>query len=479
MRSNLVFLMTDQQSRDGLGCYGNPDARTPRLDAMAEESLLFRHGVSNCPVCTPARGMLISGLHPLRNGAIHNDFPLLANNGPTLGTCLRDGGYRTAWIGKWHLSGGERDRPVPPGPHRQGFDHCFLTNNCHLDFRPGHGFHFDESGGKVRYGEWEPIGQTREAIRFVEECHGERRPFALFVSWHPPHDRGMLPGRPIAWNYDTEPELMALHDPSSFTLRPGTPDNPRVRRMLHGWHAMGSGIDHCVGMVLDTLERLGLSEETLVVYTSDHGDSLGAHGRTVPKDAPEDVSCGVPLIMRFPGRFDPGRVTDNVTGTLDLMPTLLGLIGLPVPDACQGRDLSAGLLDGDETASTDAPLFYLHPFSWRGVYDREGTWAAGDFAQFDAMRDPPAMVDSKLEVLYRRATDPHQTCNLAADLAAQPLRDRLVRSTERWCRSLGDPVPTPDELTSCWGTPATAIADTRDPVFRGCPADLLAGVAGS
>jgi arylsulfatase A-like enzyme len=161
------------------------------------------------------------------------------------------------------------------------------------------------------------------------------------------------------------------------------------------------------------------------------------------------------------------------------MPTLLGLIGLPVPDACQGRDLSAGLLDGDETASTDAPLFYLHPFSWRGVYDREGTWAAGDFAQFDAMRDPPAMVDSKLEVLYRRATDPHQTCNLAADLAAQPLRDRLVRSTERWCRSLGDPVPTPDELTSCWGTPATAIADTRDPVFRGCPADLLAGVAGS
>jgi arylsulfatase A-like enzyme len=476
MQPNLVFLMSDQQSRDGLGCYGNPDAITPRLDALAGESIRARHAVANCPVCTPARGILISGMHPLRNGALHNDYPLLTGNGPGLGETLRDHGYRTGWIGKWHLHGGDRNRPVPPGPHRHGFDHTFLTNNCQLDFRPGHGFHFDDHGNRVRYDDWEPYAQTDHAVQFIEDATRDSAPFALFVSWHPPHDIGFQTDDPLVWNYDTEPDLMALHDPQRINLRPGTADTPGIRRAVRGWHAMGTGIDRCVGTIVDTLTRLGVIDNTVLVYTSDHGDSLGSHGRTVPKDAPEDVSCGVPLLIRLPEGERAGSTTDNVIGTLDLMPTLLGLLGVSVPTHCDGRDLADALRDGDESASRDAPLFYLTPFAWRGVYDREGTFAEGRFLQFAWVDGQRAMVEEPMACLYRRDDDPHQLNNRYDDPEVADLQERLADSTRRWCGFFGDPVPTPAALTAAWGTPSTAPSDASEQGTRQRPLDRLRAV---
>ena len=117
-RPNLLFVFTDQQSRDTLGCYGNEDVITPRLDAFARENIQFEHCVTSSPVCTPYRGILLSGQHPLYNGAVDNDIPMLANNGKYFGHVLTEAGYRTGYIGKWHLLGHERDRPVPHGKMR-------------------------------------------------------------------------------------------------------------------------------------------------------------------------------------------------------------------------------------------------------------------------------------------------------------------------------------------------------------------------
>jgi arylsulfatase A-like enzyme len=224
-----------------LGCYGNADIKTPCLDAFAADSIRSEHCISSSPVCTPYRGMLLTGQHPLRHGALHNDLPLLAHNGTTFAQALGAAGYRTAYVGKWHLLGGDRDRPVPPGPLRHGFDETFLSNNCHMDYRPGHCYYWDEEGRKVFFDEWEVDGQTRQAAEFLDTCRTDE-PFALFGSWHPPHDVGFDP-ETMTFDYGTEQDLMDLYDPAAIRLRPSAEDTPEIRRAYHGYYAMCSGID--------------------------------------------------------------------------------------------------------------------------------------------------------------------------------------------------------------------------------------------
>ncbi|MDP6354301.1 MAG: sulfatase-like hydrolase/transferase [Planctomycetota bacterium] len=135
-KPNLLFVFTDQQSFDMLGCYGNEQIQTPNLDRLAKESVRFEYCIASTPVCTPMRGMLLSGQHPLKNGAFSNDVCMLPGKGKYFGEVLRDNGYRTGYIGKWHLYGGERNRGIPAGPYRYGFDDVFLSNNTQLNFDP-------------------------------------------------------------------------------------------------------------------------------------------------------------------------------------------------------------------------------------------------------------------------------------------------------------------------------------------------------
>ena len=139
-----MFVFSDQQSFDMLGCYGNRQIITPHLDALAAEGVRFNHCVSSQPVCTPFRGMLLTGQHPLRSGAFKNDVRIVPGQGHYFGEVLRDAGYRLGYFGKWHLYGGDRNRPIPPGPYRYGFDHEFLSNNCTLLFDAQHAYYWDD-----------------------------------------------------------------------------------------------------------------------------------------------------------------------------------------------------------------------------------------------------------------------------------------------------------------------------------------------
>ncbi len=174
-RPNLVFVFTDQQSWDTLGCSGNTQTHTPHLDRLAAEGVRFTSCFSNNPVCSPMRAMLLTGRHSLKNGVIRNDWQVLPDDGPTFASVLRDAGYRTGYIGKWHLYGGGRDRPIPPGPHRLGFDDVFLSNNCAVDFRPQAAFYW-AGDRKVKFGRWEHFGQTDQAVEFIE-ASPPSRPF--------------------------------------------------------------------------------------------------------------------------------------------------------------------------------------------------------------------------------------------------------------------------------------------------------------
>lgn len=469
-RPNLLFVFSDQQSWDMLGCYGNEDLRTPRLDRFAADGVRFQHCVSTTPVCTPYRGMLLSGLHPLYNGAISNDWPLLANNGPYLPAVLRDAGYRMGYVGKWHLLGGPRDRGVPHDM-RYGFDGLFATNNCHVNYAPGECFYWTEDGRKEFFDEWEVFGQTRQALEFLDGCDDDQ-PFALFVSWHPPHDIGWQPGS-LVRQYATIPELMELYDPDRLTLRPHVEDTPEVRHAYHGYYAMCSGVDTAFGRLMDKLEEKGLADNTLVVFSADHGDHLSSYGRTIPKCWPEDVSCRVPLLMRMPGRLPAGGVSEQLVGTLDLMPTLLGLMGLDPPATCQGTDLSGPIAAGRDSGAESVPLYFTTP-AWRGVYTKEYTYARGASLHWTRPDGRYKVTTRPVDCLYARADDPRQQRNRHGHPEWRIVQQDLERQTQAWLDRFEDTEPDVRRLIGLLkGADGRQPERAAAPGFPGRPIDLI------
>ena len=357
-RPNLVFVFSDQQSFDMLGCAGNKDIITPNLDKFAAEGVRFTQCISNSPVCTPFRGMLLTGQHPLRSGAFCNDIRIVPGEGRYFAEVLRDAGYACGYVGKWHLYGGDRNRPIPAGPFRYGFDQTFLSENCNELFDEKRAYYWDEDGKKQPCGDWEPYVQTRQAEKFIED--NATKPFALFLSWHPPHN---WDGE---YGYNGPADLLKHYDPAKLTPRPNVEDTPQIRKMYQGYMALCTGNDRAFGELMAKLRELKLDGNTIVVFTADHGDLLLSHGFRGNKGRPECESLHVPLLIRWPNVLKP-RVSDLLFGSLDFMPTLLGMLNLKIPATCQGRNLAEAIFKAEDDAVESVPLF-LFPWQWRGIY---------------------------------------------------------------------------------------------------------------
>jgi len=428
---NLLFVFSDQHTFDMLGCYGNEQIVSPNIDQLAADGLLFNRCISNSPTCTPYRSILMSGRHTLHNGGYANDRPLIPGHGKKFAEVLRDEGYSTAYVGKWHLYGGDRDRPIPEGEMRYGFDDLFLTNNCHVDFRPGKCFYWNEDGEKVYFDEWEVYGQTRQALEYLDRRKDQDSPFALFVSWHPPHDWGKFKGEDgkMHFRYGSLDHLMEYYNRDNLKGRPGMENSPDLRRMYHGHMAMVTGVDIAFGWLMDKLEEIGADENTLVVFTSDHGDMLEFRGVDQAKQYPHDYSLRVPYIMRWPGKIPAGRQTGLLYGTMDIMPTVLGLMDLEIPRECQGSNLAESLLSGDEDAVDYVPIWSFYQNSYNGVITRDWTYST--------MKD--AGEGSLHSVLFDRNNDPYQLNNLFESEDHQAVRDSLWEMTAEWMKKYEDP----------------------------------------
>lgn len=459
-RPNLVYLFSDQHAYDMMGCSGNRQVHTPYMDRLSAEGVHFTHCFSSAPVCSPYRGQLLSGLHPLRNAVFTNDLTMIPGEGNYFGEVLRDSGYRMGYFGKWHLLGGNRVRPIPRGELRYGFDGPFLSNNCTVVFDAGKAYYWDEKGQRTTYQEWEPYGQSRQACAFLDQ-QSAGNPFAMFLSWHPPHDHGK---RDQYFIYDTLPELMSQYKDCDPRLRPATAKldtSERRKQQYRAYMAQTSGIDKALGMVLDKLREKGLDQNTIVVYTTDHGDCLGAYGwHASAKDVPQDCSNHVPFLLRYPGVLTPRR-SDLLMGTLDLMPTLLGLMGLNVPSTCQGRNLAEPIHKRDDRATDSVPLFMIHPGpeEYRGVVTREWTFAA-------QREDKP--FHPLMNVLYNRRDDPDQMRNLFSD--DPKARKRMMELTRTWMERFGDPFVSHDELMAS-GVPWKYPDSGTGPINRVSPLD--------
>jgi arylsulfatase A-like enzyme len=349
-RPNLVFIFADQWRAQATGYAGNKDVRTPNLDKLARESVNFSNVVSGCPVCSPYRASLMTGRYPLTHGVFLNDVRLPAEGGLDQGRHCRPGavsiaeaynkaGYQTGYIGKWHLDGDERSAFIPED-RRQGFK-FFKALGCTHDYN--NSFYYADENVKLKWQGYDAIAQSSEAQRYIRE-HASVEPFALFLSWGPPHEP-----------YHTAPaKYKDLFKAEELTLRPNVPEELKdvAKKTLAGYYAHIAALDDCIGEILQTLKELGLENDTILVFTSDHGDMLYSQGQQ-KKQKPWDESICVPFLLRYPavlGREGKpavrlaGKTVDTPINTPDIMPTLLGLSGIEIPDTVEGADLSCRLV---------------------------------------------------------------------------------------------------------------------------------------
>jgi len=384
---NLVFVFADQWRAQATGYAGDPNALTPHLDQLAAQSLNFTHAVSGCPVCSPYRASLLTGQYWQTHGVFLNDVHL-RDDAVSIAEALVGSGYDTAYIGKWHLEGHGRSSFIPP-EHRQGFQY-WRVQECTHDYNHSK-YYADEPVPK----EWEgydAITQTREAQQYVRN-HATDRPFALFLSWGPPHNP-----------YETAPESCQKRITSEkLVLRPNVPEasEKEARRDLAGYYAHICALDDCIGDLLATLDECRLSENTVFVFTSDHGDMLFSQGM-IRKQKPYDESLRVPFLLRYPARLGTkGRNVPTLLNAPDIMPTLLGLCAVPIPSTVEGKDLSTPLLQGEDPQVDAALLLCMAPFGeWtrkqggrecRGIRTLRYTYVRdlnGPWLLFDNEADP-------------------------------------------------------------------------------------------
>ena len=429
VKPNVIFIFADQHRMGDFPGEPHTSVIAPNLDRLSREGARFVNAISNYPVCSPYRAMLMSGRAPFVTGVVENRI-ILREKGESFGDVFRSAGYRTGYIGKWHLGGEDRPRQ---GMH--GFEHFqpWIGTSNHRNSR-----YWDIEGRRyLRETEYNATKMIDQGLEFIDEVRDE--PFLLMVSLNPPHS-----------NYFDAPErFKELYREKALVMRPNVPAKPDPRfgtwtarngspeHMLRGSLAHVSAIDHEMGRVLEYLDQHGLAENTLLVYSSDHGDMLGSHGR-MGKRQPFEESIRIPFVVRWKGAIQAGLRPDTLIGVIDFLPTIAGLAKVPVPEDLDGKDL-AGVLRG-ETIEEPAfqPIMHVfrdlagapnHPAEiFRGVRTKRFTYAATIARHF---------------VLFDLGKDPYQKHNLIDDPAYRAERDRLSGLTQQWLDAWDDPFRLP------------------------------------
>lgn len=394
-RPNILFLFADQLRASSLPVYGENQIETPGIDRLASESVTFTNAISTCPVCTPYRSMLLTGRHPQTTGHIIN-FMRTRHDEISIGDAFAHARYRTAWVGKWHLHTGsfpQIDGPdyVPEGRDRLGFQHW-----------RGYNFHMDYFNGSVNLDDWrrenwdgyETEALNRYAMDFMDSIEDE--PFCLFISPHQPH---YTP-------YEFAPKKYYDRLPDKLTLPDNVPESERenATKAYRDYLAMTLAVDDMVVELLEYLERTGQADNTLFIFTSDHGTQMGALGWSAyKKKVPYEDSLLIPMIARLPGVLDGGKNCDVLTAPVDIFSSLCSLCDVPIPRTVEGYDLSNAWRGEADAFQQDALFtmnftaaydYLVNGEEWRGVRTKDysyARWLNGLTELFDLKNDPIQM----------------------------------------------------------------------------------------
>lgn len=322
---NVLILLTDQWRAQATGYAVDPNVSTPHLDSLATKSVNFKNAVSGMPVCSPFRASLLTGQRPLTHGVFMNDVQL-DTNAVTIAKVFAKEGYDTGYIGKWHLDGHGRLQNVAPGKRRQGFE-FWKGNECTHDYNESVYYDNDDTTRKIWDG-YDTFEQTDAAIDFIKEKESSENPFLMVVSYGTPHAP-----------YHTAPEeYRNRFDPDKIILRKNVPDHMKeqVKKDLTGYYAHIAALDDMIGKIIGNLKETGQLDNTIVLFTADHGDLLGSHG-AYKKQQPYEESARVPMLYCIPEKLKIATGTrDALMNSEDIMPTLLSLCNIPIPDSVEG-----------------------------------------------------------------------------------------------------------------------------------------------
>ncbi len=396
-KPNIVFLLTDQWRAQDLGYMGNSEVYTPNIDKLEAQSVNIINAVSGTPVCSPYRASLLTGQYPLTHGVFYNDKPL-KNEALTMAELFGQSGYETGYIGKWHLNGHKpgtsvnesRKKPVVEG-RRQGFD-FWQVNECTHNYN--NSFYYDEQDEQHFWKGYDAFDQADLACKYIAEKAVGKAPFLLMLSVGPPHAP-----------YQTAPEKFRkmYDDPSVLKLRDNVPDkfDSIARVQLSGYYAHIAAMDEVVGRLQKSITDNGIEENTIFIFTSDHGDLLFSHGYQ-KKQQPYDESIRVPLLIKYPDELkNYSRKLRLTINSPDILPTLLGLCGIDIPESVEGTDFTKQLKSDIMEVDHPALISCQVPFhqwnyskggrSYRGIRSNRYTYVEdldGPWLFFDNDKDP-------------------------------------------------------------------------------------------
>ncbi|MEP6754223.1 MAG: sulfatase [Chthonomonadales bacterium] len=387
-KPNVLFIIADQWRYDAFGFAGNPDVKTPNLDKLAGQSIWLTNAVATVPVCCPTRASLLTGQHALTHGVFMNDVPL-DPNAQTYPKVFAKEGYDTAFIGKWHVDGHGRTSYIPP-ERRQGFQY-WKALECTHEYN--NSIYYADDPTRRKWGGYDAFSQTEDAIRYIEVRGASKKPFLMTLAWGPPHEP-----------YQTAPEeFRKMYDATKIHLRSNVPAalQQRARMDLAGYYAHCSALDECIGRLMKILDAKGLTKNTIVIFTSDHGDMLYSQG-SQKKQQPFEESARVPFLIRYPAKLGSSPKQLPATfATEDVMPTLLKLCNLSPPKSVQGLDFSRYLSGGKDPSDGAASILCPAPFGqwsraiggreYRAIRTQQHTYARdlkGPWLLFDNTQDP-------------------------------------------------------------------------------------------
>lgn len=428
-RPNILLLFTDQQTISALSCAGNRWVNTPHMDALAKAGVRFLNSYCASPICGPSRGSIVTGQPPHASGVVYNGDPLREGI-PTIGTVLREAGYYTAWTGKWHL---------PESYLREAND--------------SHGFHHRPLTKDIP---WAALGDQTDFLTAMDaefflrwQAAKQPKPWFLGVSLHNPHDICYHVGEkalenqnkdrfpPLPANFDIDPNepeaLQMRRENSSYGHELADTkdwDEDRWREYLHTYSHLVTQVDRAVGQVLKALREGGWSDNTLVIFTSDHGEGIAAH-RWATKLSLYEESAAVPLIVSLPGKVQDGRVLAGpLASGLDLLPTICDYAGAKSPPL-PGRSLRSAL-EGQADPESHYVVCEL-------AADKKRPEIQGRMVRTERFKYCAYTPGKNAEQLFDMIGDPGETINLAADPAhAETLRHHRSLLAD-WSAKTGDP----------------------------------------
>lgn len=423
-KPNLVYVFADQLRYFSCGYAGDELALTPNIDRIAAESLDVCNCVSSHPVCAPYRASLLTGKYTTSTGMVINEIRMNTNH-RSFARCLSDAGYNAEYIGKWHMYAnvlGDHENPansfVPEGPDRLGFDGYFAHYGFHHEYQGEHAYYHLNTNEKIFIDKYEPDGQTDMAIERLKILKEGGKPFALFLSLGTPHDPWApynVPEKYYEKFKDAEFKLPPNYKPENDPHADGWAkffydERDHITDWMKVYYAMVNNLDENIGRLYDAIDEMGLSEDTVFVFTSDHGEMFGAQGRRA-KNIFYEEAVRVPFLLRRKGHTPIGK-NDACFGTVDIMPTLLSMMGISYPDEVEGSDVSAYLL-GDESAPqpegsllmcTGPTADFYDGVEWRAFRTKQYTYGVfksdGQELLFDNIADPYQMNDLSKDTDY-------------------------------------------------------------------------------